>query len=826
MPPTKKALSASTVFSSLEARVADLEDNPAGEWGGIAGTITSQSDLMSQLNAKVATANLATVNGQPLDTPGDIEASIVTNNVTTSGGNMTALSAAPYSGDLEDALADIGAAEATLLHDTDYTAATAIVVPANVHLIFTNGSKITKSGSGTIEFEGDPFRGETPTAEMFSGFSPGDITFTGTDYPRVIATSLWANALLSDKLKNAIGSIADKPVTIKAYPGTLSGTHFTITAKKKIWFTHGEYPNTMDDPMVPLIRFEDNVEICGDGEGQTIIHESSEPLNVRLFYAAAASTNPFEGLTQNANIHDLTIQGSPTQAVDSGASSILMGNCVNGHVYRVTFLDTHGFHAYFGQFGTAGYTADGWSITHCLVRGARTQSMGGISGKNGLVAFNKILDIQPDPTAPFGAMMDFEPNESGEYQENLAVIGNLFDGRGAQQGWSGIVFQAVDVPNGKNNIIADNVCIGADTQSLDFLPANVNTGANTITILDHKILPGQKMVYLGGGTDLSPLVNGTIYWITPIDNDTVKTSSSFANYESGTFIDLTTQGVGMHSFTSYSHMANAVLVVGGLDTTISGNRSIGATQGALSLSNSSNLNVHDNVSIRSGGGGDPAMRLSGVANSRFNRNVFTNGDVGLSQSTTITESEASWLVSTNGTTVTHLTPNAFRPFWKGKTATINAVDYVVARIIDNYTMELTATAGTQTGVTLTTKFLSNTYSDNEAELITLGGQSEILSTAFDRKITNVADVNHTIAANAGIIVYTTLTASRTATLPTAVGCKGKEFTIKDASGNATTFDIVIEGNGSETIDGAANIVIDASWGLKRVKSNGANWITV
>jgi hypothetical protein len=574
------------------------------------------------------------------------------------------------------------------------------------------------------------------------------VEWTGDVYPSVVSTDLWATSLLSDKLKSANAAFTDKWVTIKCFPGTLSGTHFTLTAKKKIWFTRGFYPNTMDEDMVPLIRFEDNVEICGDGMGQTIIEESSVPLNVRLFYAAASATNPFAGLTENVNIHDFTVQGSSSQTYDSGASTIEMGNVRNGHVYRVGFEYTHGFAVYFGLFGSAGHMADGWSLTECLIRGIGTQCIGAISGRNGTVAYNKILEIQPDPSAPFAAVMDFEPNEAGAYQENLQVIGNFMDGRQAQAGWSGVVMNPVDVPSGKNNLIAYNTCIGADTQTLDFLPAGVNTTANTITILDHKAMPGQKFIYFGGGTDIGGLTDGTVYWLTPIDNDTVKVSTSFANYDAGTFVDLTTQGVGMHQFTSYSHLTNAVIVTGGLDTDVVGNKSVGATQGAFSISNSSNLNVHDNVGIRSGGGGSPAMFVQGVANSRFNRNIFTNGeDLGVSQSTDITESESSWLVSTSGITVTHLTPNGFRPFWKGKTVTINSVDYTVARIIDNYTMELTSTAGTQSGVTMTTKFVSNTYKDNECGTITLVGTSRSISPYDDRRKGTVTINPASLAAN-------------------------------------------------------------------------------
>jgi hypothetical protein len=119
--------------------------------------------------------------------------------------------------------------------------------------------------------------------------------------------------------------------------------------------------------------------------------------------------------------------------------------------------------------------------------------------------------------------------------------------------------------------------------------------------------------------------------------------------------------------------------------------------------------------------------------------------------------------------------------------------------------------------------------DNDADyVLTLNPLSDsiLLSTSYDDKITEVADTAYTALINDGVIVYTSLTAGRTVSLPDATVLRGKEYIIKDGSGDAATFNITVDGNGSQTIDGAANIVISADYGMVKVKSNGTGWITL
>jgi hypothetical protein len=62
----------------------------------------------------------------------------------------------------------------------------------------------------------------------------------------------------------------------------------------------------------------------------------------------------------------------------------------------------------------------------------------------------------------------------------------------------------------------------------------------------------------------------------------------------------------------------------------------------------------------------------------------------------------------------------------------------------------------------------------------------------------------------------------TVTLPTAAGVEGQYYIIK----NSGTGVITIDGDGSETIDGAANKNLAVQYESLTVISNGVNWLVI
>lgn len=99
---------------------------------------------------------------------------------------------------------------------------------------------------------------------------------------------------------------------------------------------------------------------------------------------------------------------------------------------------------------------------------------------------------------------------------------------------------------------------------------------------------------------------------------------------------------------------------------------------------------------------------------------------------------------------------------------------------------------------------------------------------FMGKRSSVADTNYNIQASDDIVAYTSITATRTATLPNATLLPvGKYYWLKDESGSVTgLITIVLATTGGQTIDGAATKVINSAYGSLMVYGNGSNWFLI
>lgn len=60
----------------------------------------------------------------------------------------------------------------------------------------------------------------------------------------------------------------------------------------------------------------------------------------------------------------------------------------------------------------------------------------------------------------------------------------------------------------------------------------------------------------------------------------------------------------------------------------------------------------------------------------------------------------------------------------------------------------------------------------------------------------------------------------TVTLPDAATVKGKVVTIKNIGSSGT---VVIDGNGSQTIDGSATVSLSTQYHFRKIASDGSNW---
>lgn len=83
--------------------------------------------------------------------------------------------------------------------------------------------------------------------------------------------------------------------------------------------------------------------------------------------------------------------------------------------------------------------------------------------------------------------------------------------------------------------------------------------------------------------------------------------------------------------------------------------------------------------------------------------------------------------------------------------------------------------------------------------------------------TTLSNAHHTVLVDA-------TAASRTITLPAASGCARRIYIIKKIDASANT--VTIDGNASETIDGATTRVLTTQWETVRIQSNGTAWFVI
>lgn len=95
-----------------------------------------------------------------------------------------------------------------------------------------------------------------------------------------------------------------------------------------------------------------------------------------------------------------------------------------------------------------------------------------------------------------------------------------------------------------------------------------------------------------------------------------------------------------------------------------------------------------------------------------------------------------------------------------------------------------------------------------------------------RGVTTDSSAAYTVLAD-DYIVHSTRSSvgAQTVNLPAVASNTGRILVIKDAAGNAGANNITIDGNGAETIDGAATRVINTNYGSVRLYSNGVAWFS-
>lgn len=93
--------------------------------------------------------------------------------------------------------------------------------------------------------------------------------------------------------------------------------------------------------------------------------------------------------------------------------------------------------------------------------------------------------------------------------------------------------------------------------------------------------------------------------------------------------------------------------------------------------------------------------------------------------------------------------------------------------------------------------------------------------SLSKKVTTIT-ANTTLDTSYNVVICDNGASAITVTLPTASGILGRLYTIKKGT---STSDITIDGNASETIDGATTIIMSDQMDAITIFSDGTNWRT-
>ena len=101
-----------------------------------------------------------------------------------------------------------------------------------------------------------------------------------------------------------------------------------------------------------------------------------------------------------------------------------------------------------------------------------------------------------------------------------------------------------------------------------------------------------------------------------------------------------------------------------------------------------------------------------------------------------------------------------------------------------------------------------------------------ISKGITTSITTVNNTDYTLATTDHIIIFTNLSTGRTLTLPTAQAVAGRMVIVKEKDGYASSNNITIATEGSETIDGSSTATLSTNKGTIRLTSDGTNWLII
>ena len=333
-----------------------------------------------------------------------------------------------FNNSLANAVAAVGSTKMRLIIDKDTSVTTVTTIPENVSLELQNGARIVKSAGGKINCAGDCLAEPLGDAAIFVNFAPGDIIFTGANYPRQISTALWDNAEASARINAADRALIGKSAEIFATAGNLR-ERVIVNDNHALRLGFGEFSNAVGEHELATFSLGDNTAVTGKGIGLTVVRESStqDITAIGLFYSRSVQISGANGRNTNITISDLTIAGADNIPPNQTKGAIQLGNVENAYVQRVHFKNVHGYGAYVGGHGGEGFYAKNCFITDNIFENVGSQNAGGIN-VDGLFVERNLFIEDNNRINTNAAMVDVELDATtpAERVANISVSGNIF----------------------------------------------------------------------------------------------------------------------------------------------------------------------------------------------------------------------------------------------------------------------------------------------------------------------------------------------------------------------------------------------------------------
>ena len=106
---------------------------------------------------------------------------------------------------------------------------------------------------------------------------------------------------------------------------------------------------------------------------------------------------------------------------------------------------------------------------------------------------------------------------------------------------------------------AGDIAIETTATTFSVAPADINTSNEYITITGHGTNTGDQLTYTAGSAAITGLATGNVYYVIKVDNDTIQLAATESNANTGSAINLQSQGTGTQTFVTQGTAISYIL---------------------------------------------------------------------------------------------------------------------------------------------------------------------------------------------------------------------------------------------------------------------------